>query len=200
MMSILQTRAVAARKAEAEIEPMLLGRWSPRAMSGEPIQHGELLRLFEAARWAPSASNMQPWRFVYSHRDTPSWDRLFGLLNPGNREWADQAAVLVMILSKATSDRDGSPWVTHAFDAGAAWENLALQGTSQGLVIHGMGGFDRERARTAVGVPDDHAVLAMIAIGKPGDPAKLPDRLRKREAPSNRRPVREFVFEGVFGG
>jgi len=143
---------------------------------------------------------MQPWRFVYAHRETPAWEPLFELLNPGNQEWAYKAAVLVVVLSKTTSDKDGSPSVTHAFDAGAAWENLALQGTAQGLVVHGMGGFDRKRARTAARVPDEYAVLAMIAIGRPGDPDDLPERQRRREKPSGRRPVREFAFEGVFGG
>lgn len=200
MMSNLQKVAIESRTVDAPVEDLLVGRWSPRAMSGESIDQAQLLRLLEAARWAPSASNMQPWRFVYAHRETPAWESLFDLLNPGNQEWAHRAAVLVLVLSKTTSDRDGSHSVTHAFDAGAAWENLALQGTAQGLVVHGMGGFDRERARTAASVPDDYAVLAMIAVGRPGDPEVLPERLRRREVPSHRRPVREFAFEGVFGG
>lgn len=200
MMSNLQTVALESRAVDAPVERLLVGRWSPRAMSGEPIEQSDLLRLLEAARWAPSASNMQPWRFVYAHRETPAWQPLFDLLNQGNQEWAHRAAVLVLVLSKTTSDRDGTPWVTHAFDAGAAWENLALQGTAQGLVVHGMGGFDRERARTAARVPDEYAVLAMIAVGRPGDPDDLSERQRRREVPSDRRPVREFAFEGVFGG
>lgn len=199
-MSNLQKVAIESRSVDAPVEDLLVGRWSPRAMSGEPIDQAEFLRLLEAARWAPSASNMQPWRFVYAHRGTPAWQPLFDLLKPGNQEWAHKAGVLVVVLSKTTSDRDGSPWATHAFDAGAAWENFALQGTAQGLVIHGMGGFDRERARTAARVPDEYAVLAMIAVGRPGDPDDLPERQRRREKPSDRRPVREFAFEGVFGG
>lgn len=198
-MSKLQRMAVERRTTEYQIEPMILGRWSPRAMSGESLAVPELMQLFEAARWAPSSGNRQPWRFVYARRDTPHWPEFLGLLDDGNREWAAAAAVLVIVVSRTVSERDGSPARTHSFDAGAAWENLALQGVSQGLVVHAMAGFDYDRARDVGAVPPDFAVEAMVAVGRPGDPGKLPERLRKRETPSARRPVREIVFEGEFG-
>ena len=198
-MSKLQRVAIERRTTECEIEPMILGRWSPRAMSGEPLAVPELVRLFEAARWAPSSGNRQPWRFVYARRGRQHWAEFLGLLDDGNREWAVMAAVLIIVLSSTVSERDGSPSRTHSFDAGAAWENLALQGVSQGLVVHGMAGFDYDRARVVGAVPPDFAVEAMVAVGRPGDPDQLPERLRKRETPSARRPVREIAFEGEYG-
>ena len=103
-----------------------------------------------------------------------------------------------MVASRTVTERDRSPGRTHAFDTGAAWQNLALQGASQGLVVHGMAGFDYDRAREVARVPAEYDVQAMVAVGMPGDPDALPERLRKRETPSARRPVREFAFEGAF--
>ena len=197
-MSYLQRVAIDRRETEFEIERTIVGRWSPRAMSGQPLAESDLMRLFEAARWAPSSGNAQPWRFVYARRGAPDWERFLGLLDEGNQLWASAAAVLIIVLSRTVREKDGSPSRTHAFDAGAAWENLALQGTAQGLVVHGMAGFDYDRARDVARVPEEYAVQAMVAVGNPGDPGDLPERLRKRENPSSRRPVREIAFEGVF--
>ncbi len=172
-------------------------RWSARAMSGKPLAHGELMRLFEAARWAPSSSNGQPWRFVYARAGTPHFERLFGLLLGGNPAWAARAGALIVVVSKLTFD-DGRPNATHSFDAGAAWMSLALQGSRMGLVVHGMAGFDRARARTELAIPEDFALEAMIAIGHPGKIEDLVERDRVREAPSPRRPTTESVFEGNF--
>jgi nitroreductase len=106
--------------------------------------------------------------------------------------------VLVVVLSHKVFERNGKPNPVHTFDTGAAFENLALQGGVMNLVVHGMAGFDRDKARTALKVPDDYAVEAMIAIGQPGDPADLPPELREREKPTGRKPVSEFVREGHF--
>ena len=186
------------RQPEYAVEALFVNRWSPRAMSGEALSETELMTLFEAAKWAPSSYNNQPWRFLYAKRDTPHWSRLFDLLIPGNQQWAKNAAVLVVIVAKTTFDRDGSPAITYAFDTGAAWANLALQATARGLVAHGMQGFDYDQARQVLQVPDEFAVQAMVAIGRPGDKQALPERLRQREVPSGRKPLAEIVFEGAF--
>src|SRR6202040_3892685 len=137
------------RKADSPIEPLLLDRWSPRAMSGEEISVDELMRLFEAARWAPSSFNAQQWRALYARRGTEHWPTFLGLLVEGNKAWAKNAAVLVLFISRTTFEHKGEPSVSHSYDTGAAWENFALQGFQQGLVGHGMEGFGYDRARPA---------------------------------------------------
>ncbi len=184
------------RSATVEIDDLFLRRWSPRAMSGEAITREELMPLCEAARWAPSAMNNQPWRFVYALRDTPSWAPFFDLLVERNQRWCRQAGALVVLISRDTFAPTGAPARTHSFDTGAAWMSLALQGTLAGLVVHGMQGFDYERARGVCAVPDGYTVECMVAIGKPGDPGALPDDLREREHPSDRRPLDEIMLEG----
>ena len=189
-----------SRKQQAQhtVDELFLDRWSPRAMSGEAVSEGELMTLFEAARWAPSSYNNQPWRLLYARRDTEHWATFFGLLVEGNRAWAKDAAALLLFVSKETFDFNGQPYPTHSFDAGAAWENLALQATKLGLATHGMQGFDYERARAELNIPEGFRVEAMIAVGRPGDPARLPERLREREAPSGRKPLSEITCEGRF--
>ncbi|HEY4360633.1 MAG TPA: nitroreductase family protein [Bryobacteraceae bacterium] len=185
------------RVAEHEIKSHFLERWSPRAMSGEPVSEGDLLRLFEAARWAPSSGNNQPWRFVYGRAGTASFDGFFNLLVEANRAWCVNAGALVVVLSRKVNDA-GKPARTHSFDTGAAWMSLALQGTAMGLVVHGMQGFDYERARAELGVPEEFAVEAMIAIGHPGKVEDLSEKDQAREKPNTRKPLKELVFEGRF--
>ena len=187
------------RKADFPIEPLLLDRWSPRAMSGEPISREELMRLFEAARWAPSSFNAQQWRALYAHRETEHWPVFFNLLVEANKVWAKNAAVLVVFISRKTFDYDNEPSVTHSYDTGAAWENFALQGFRQNLVVHGMEGFDYERARVDLRIPDEFQIEAMAAVGRPGPKELLLEKLQKRESPNDRRKVRESIFEGPFG-
>lgn len=186
------------RKTDFAIDPLILQRWSPRAMSGQPITNEELMTLFEAARWAPSSYNSQPWRFIYALRDTPAWKTFFSLLIPFNQSWTQRAAALVVIVSRKTFERGGKPSPTHSFDTGAAWENLALQAQRMQLVAHGMSGFDWERARKELLIPDDYAVEAMCAIGRKGKIEDLPQDLRSREEPSERKPLNELIFEGNF--
>lgn len=192
------------RTAEHDVDPLFLQRWSPRALTGEPMPHEALMSLFEAARWAPSAFNGQPWRFVYAHRDTPAWDDLFGLLVPFNQSWAQRASALVYVLSdrfRRTPGQPPAPVRTHAFDTGAAWSNLALQAARMGWVTHGMAGFDVARSYEVLGVsPEDYEVHAAIAIGRLGDPAILDEAYRAREVPSGRKDFAEFVFEGRLAG
>jgi len=186
------------RTADHAIESIFLLRWSPRAMNGQAISDGDLKRLFEAARWAPSTYNEQEWRFLYAQRESAHWQTFFNLLMEANQAWCKDAAALLVALSKKTFTKNGKPNPVHTFDTGAAFENLALQGAAMGLVIHGMAGFDRDKARRDLRVPDDYAVEAMIAIGRPGDPDDLPAEIREREVPSGRKKINEFAREGVF--
>lgn len=167
-------------------------------MSGEPIDLADLLVLFEAARWAPSSGNSQPWRFLFARRDTEAWPRFFGLLNEGNKLWCRNAAALIVFVSKKTSERSGRALVTHSYDTGAAWVSFALQGWLKGFVVHGMAGFDYGRAADTLHVPDDFSVDAMAAVGRPGRIEDLPEAQRPREIPSQRRPIAESLFEGGF--
>ena len=186
------------RQADHAINNLFLDRWSPRAMSGEEIPQEDLMVLFEAARWAPSSYNNQPWRILYARRNSDHWPLFFDLLMDVNKGWARNAGVLLLFISKTTLDLNGKPSITHSFDAGAAWENLALQGVLKGYVVHGMQGFDYERAKTALSVPDGYRVEAMAAIGKPGAKETLPEELQKREAPNVRRKLEDTIREGPF--
>jgi nitroreductase len=188
------------RKANYRIGPLLLDRWSPRSMTGEPLPDEEFFPLFEAARWAPSSYNNQPWRFVVARRQNPEdFERFLGLLVPANQAWAKNAAALAVVVSRTRFDANDKPSITHAFDAGAAWENLALEATRRELVAHGMEGFDYARAKTELAIPDDFEVHAMIAVGRRAPAEDLPENYRAREQPNSRRPLREIVFEGAFG-
>jgi len=167
-------------------------------MSGEEMSDEELMTLFEAARWAPSSYNNQPWRFIYARRETQHWQTFFDLLGEFNQSWCKNASALVVVAARKTFEYNGKPSVTHAFDTGSAWENLAIQATATGYVAHGMEGFDYQAAASTLHVPDDHVVLAMIAIGKPGKKEDLPEDLQKDEQPNDRRPLGEIVMEGTF--
>jgi nitroreductase len=190
----------AGRTADHPIEKLLLERWSPRAFTSESITEEGLMTLFEAARWAPSSYNSQPWRFIYGLRDTPAFTAILGLLVPANQAWAKAAAALVVVVSKTTMAPRGTemPSHSHSFDAGAAWQNIGLQATAMGWHTHGMTGFDIPRAASELGVPDGYRVEAVFAIGKQGDKATLPEQMQGMEAPNGRNPVSSFVFEGSF--
>ena len=186
------------RVADHKVHEIIINRWSPRAMSGETITDEELFSLFEAARWAPSSYNNQPWHFIYAKRDTEHWQKLYDLMVSMNQAWAQHAAVLVVILSRIPFEKTGEPSRTHTFDTGAAWENLALQACVNGLVVHGMEGFDYDKAKTALSIPEQYEVEAMCAIGKPGKKEDLSPEMQEREAPSPRKKVEEIISEGVF--
>lgn len=188
-----------ARKAEWPINELFVDRWSPRAMSGEGISEAELMTLFEAARWAPSAANFQPWRMLYARRDTPHWPAFFNLLNDGNRVWAQRAAAIVLFISRTHFDNDGRPCRSHSYDTGAAWQNLALQGCLSGLVVHGALGFDVARARSELRIPEAYHIEAVAIIGRPAPASVLSEALQARERPSGRRPLAQTVCEGAFG-
>lgn len=190
------------RKAAHEIDAQFIERWSPRAFTGETLSEKELLTMIEAARWAPSASNSQPWRFVYARRDSGHWDTFLSLLNPGNQVWAKNAGALLLLVSKTTLRPPGGdkdvPARNHSFDTGAAWQNLALQAMKSGWAAHAMIGVDFEKAASVLGIPPGHKAEAAIAIGRVGDASTLPDALRAREVPSDRLPLSKIACEGRF--
>lgn len=192
------------RTADHPIDALFLERWSPRAFTSEAISERELLTLLEAARWAPSSFNSQPWRFLYARRDTAPWPTFLGLLSEYNQSWAKNAAALVILASKTTLLPRGAdkevPSYTHSLDAGAAWANLALQATRSGWAAHGMAGFDVPRTAAELGVPAGYRVEVAIAIGRPGDKSLLPESLRAREQPSDRLPLSQLAREGRFDG
>lgn len=189
-----------SRESTHAIDPIFLDRWSPRAFTGETLAEADLLGLLEAARWAPSAANLQPWRFIYALNGQPNWDRFVGLLAEGNQVWAKNASALVFVVSRQVAERGGEkrPATTASFDAGAAWGYLAMQAHLKGLHAHGMGGIKHAEIAQAFGVGDEYKVEAAIAIGRIADPATLPDALRARETPSQRRPLAEIAFNGAF--
>src|SRR4051794_17832618 len=181
------------RTADHPIDPMFTERWSPRAFDGAPMTREELATIFEAGRWAPSSSNVQPWRFIYALRDTPAWETFFGLLIPFNQQWVKNTSALVLVASQKNGppDRDGNvkPSHTHSFDAGAAWAMMALQASRMGLRAHGMVGFDIARAANELNVPDTFRVEMMFAVGHPTtDLSVLPEPLAKKEMPNERKP------------
>ena len=188
------------RTADHPIEKIFLERWSPRAFSGAPIDRETLLTIFEAARWAPSSYNSQPWRYVYALRDTPAWAGFLALLVEGNQGWAKNAAALIVAVSKSTMSPRGQEVHSHShsFDAGAGWQNLALQATALGWHAHAMVGFDMARAAAELHIPEGYRVESAIAIGKRGDKATLPEHFQGMETPNARNPVSSFAFEGVF--
>lgn len=190
------------RTASASVEHLFLDRWSPRAFDASPLPQADLDIMFEAARWAPSAFNYQPWRFLYSHRDGADWARFLDVLLPFNQAWAERAAVLVIALSdtliQSPRAADPNPSRSHSFDTGAAWALLALQATRLGYHAHGMTGLDFERAQAELDIPERFRIEAAIAIGRIADKSILPEALRAREVPSDRKPLEEFAFKGRF--
>ena len=186
------------RKTNYPIHPLLLNRWSPRAMTGEEISDEELMPLFEAARWAPSSYNNQHWRFLYAKRNTPEWKTFYELMVASNQDWAKNASVLLVIISKNTFDYNGKPARTHSYDTGAAWMALALEGTHRGLAIHGMEGFDYDKAKNNLGIPEGYTVEAMAAIGRRGPKGLLSEKWQKSEEPGPRRPLEEIIMKGKF--
>ena len=190
------------RQPEHPIDVVFLDRWSPRAFAADTITEEELLGLLEAARWAPSAYNSQPARFIYGRRGTPAFDKLLGLLVPANQSWARQAAALVFVASNSLMRPPGQdkdvPSRSHTFDAGAAWMSFALQAQLRGWYTHGMVGADFERAFAELDVPQGYRLECAIALGRIGDRASLPEALQGRELPSGRKPLAEIALEGGF--
>ena len=191
----------APRHPAHPVDAQFTARWSPRAFADTPVTEAQMLTMLEAARWAPSSNNGQPWRFVWALRGEAAFDAIAAALVPFNRDWAPRAGALVVLASKATRiDSKGAevPNGPHAFDSGAAWMSLALQAHLMGLVAHAMGGFDAEALAQAVALPAGHTIHATIAIGPQGDPATLPEALQARETPNGREPLDKIAHRGSF--
>lgn len=196
--------SVAARAVTRAVDPLFLERWSPRAFDSSAMPQEDLDTIFDAARWAPSAFNYQPWRFLYAHRDSADWTRFLEVLLPLNQSWVQNASALVFILSDTLlvrdSVEDAKPLYSHSFDAGAAWALMALQATRLGYHSHGMTGVDFDKARAELAVPGRFRIEAAVAIGRIADKAILPEALQAREAPSGRKEIADFATAGSFKG
>lgn len=186
------------RESTYSILPLILSRVSYRAFSEEELSEEELMSLFEAARWAPSSYNNQPWRFIYARKGSKNWEKFFNLLVEANQVWCKKADTLVVVISKNNFDYNDKPCPTSRFDTGSAWMNLALEAHAMNIIAHGMQGFDYDAAKQMLGVPDGYHVEAMIAIGKPGNKEDLPEELKNKEKPSTRKLLEEIVSEGEF--
>ena len=187
-----------ARSPEAPVDPIFLERWSRRAFSTEAIPAAHLASLFEAARWAPSASNVQPWLFIFND-DPETLARTRPILNERNRTWAWRAPLLIFVFARRAHPETGRPLRTASFDTGAAWFSLALQAHKLGLVTRAMGGIDHEAAYEILGVPRDlYESMAAVAVGYAGAREDLPPEVAEREVPSARRSAQTFVFKGVY--
>ena len=185
---------------DVDIHELIAGRWSPRAFSNTPIERAQLHRLMEAARWAPSSNNQQPWRFIVfeRHRDEAAFQRAFDTLMPGNQKWNVNVPLLVCVTASSLTPK-GDANRTATYDTGAAAMALVLQAHALGLATHQMGGFDREAFRQALSIPADVEIIAMIAIGHHGDASQLDETLREREAaPRARKTLAETAFEGAW--
>jgi nitroreductase len=179
----------------AGVEALIRRRWSPRVYADKEVPAAELKKLFEAARWAASSSNEQPWRFLVGRRGDETYQKIFDALVEFNQTWARSAPVLVLAVAKKTFTQKDTPNRYALHDTGAAMANLALQATADGLHTHSMAGFDNDLIRASFAIPSGYELGAVTAIGYFGDPAILPEHLQKMEvSPRQRKPLEEFVF------
>lgn len=188
------------RTASPKVEKLIVDRWSPRAFDNAEVPQEDLDAIFEAAGWAPSAFNAQPWTFLYARKGDENWDLFLSQLVEFNQSWAKEASVLVFVVSNKImrTDQGEKPSHSHSFDAGAAWALAALQAHALGYHTHGMTGIKFGEAEAALGIPEDHRLEAAFVIGKKGDKASLPEFLQGREAPSGRKPLSEIAKAGKF--
>jgi nitroreductase len=185
------------RKTRYDIDPIYIKRWSPRSFSNQKVSEEVLSSVFEAARWAPSAANVQPWRFVFASSGQDK-EIFLSFINEGNVVWCKNAPVLIAVISKMEEERFGGNNPAHAFDTGTAWGFLSLEAARKGLITHAMGGFNKEKAKEALSIPDGYQVHAIVALGYQGEKSSLEEAYQKREVPSPRNEVETFVSEGVF--
>lgn len=202
-MSAVSARIPKPAETAVPINVIATDRWSGRAYDADrTVAAEDLLGVLEAARWAPSCSNDQPWRFLVCERasDEEGWQRAFACLDAGNRKWAHAAPVLGVVCAATTFDKDGSPNRWHAYDAGQAAVNLALESAARGLMAHQMGGFDVAAVREQFGVPADHEVIAMFALGYQLPLERVPESMRARETqPRTRKALEQIAFRSTWG-
>jgi len=183
------------------IEEILKRRWSPRAFSDRIVERDKLQRMFEAARWAASSFNEQPWSFIVATKEKPDeYAALLSCLTEKNQQWARRAPVLMVSVAKLNFEKNGKP-NRHAFhDVGMAVSNLIVQATALGLYVHQMAGFSVETVRETYGVPEGFEPVAAVAVGYPDDPNVLPEQFRQQEVgPRQRKPIDSFIFEAMWG-
>ena len=186
--------------ADHPIHELIRRRWSPRAFAETPVTEDHLKTLLEAARWAASCFNDQPWSFLVGFKGDATWQGIHHCLVPGNQAWASGAPVLMLSMTHENFVQTGKPNRHAQYDAGQAVANLAIQATALGLLIHQMAGFDAEAARRRFGIPPAQTPMAAIAVGHPGDPDSLPEPLADRErAPRERVPISVFTFADKWG-
>ncbi len=183
------------------IHELLAARWSPYGLDPRPLPDGALRSLFEAARWAASSYNEQPWRYLVATRgDEAAFADLLSCLVEPNQQWARNASALVLTVASTTFQRNGQPNAVARHDIGLASANLTVEATARGLVVHQMGGILPDRARELYGIPGGFEPVTALAIGYPADPATLPETVRERDtAPRPRLPQSQFVFAGRWG-
>lgn len=196
------TNDLLALKAARTLQPVhdLIGnRWSPRAFSNREMTEEQVVALLEAARWAPSSYNEQPWRFIVARKSDPgNYSKLSSSLMELNRVWAGNAPLLMLTLTKRTFTHNGEPNFYALHDAGIALGHLAIQATAMGLSLHIMGGFDHAAARAAFEIPEEYELGAAVAVGYASDPSTLPERFRQAEsAPRSRKPLADLVYAGL---
>ncbi len=187
--------------AQHPIHDLLRQRWSPRAFSEKPVRPDILRSLFEAARWAPSTNNEQPWAFLVATKDDPqSHGKLLSTLVEFNQDWAKHAPVLAIAVAEMNFERTGKPNRNAFYDTGGAVADLSLEATARGLFVHQMAGFDPHKAIELFEIPSGWEPIAAFVIGYPGDPQSLSETLHKREmAPRERKPIASFVMTGAWG-
>ncbi len=177
--------------------PAILERWSPRSFDGREVSAETLKKVFEAARWAASSGNVQPWLYLVGMRGTETYDKIFASLVEGNRKWAHRAPVLILGTARTRFAKDGAENRFALYDLGAASSYLTLGAAALGLAAHQMAGFDQEAARKALGIPAEYAIGSVIALGYQGEPAALGDEdlIQRETATRTRKPLSEMVFK-----
>src|SRR5271155_4361797 len=183
------------------VHDLIRHRWSPRAFANKPVEPAVLASLFEAARWAPSSSNEQPWAYIVATKDNAEeFAKMTSVLVEFNANWAKHAPVLALAVSHLAFAKNGTPNRNAQYDTGAATALLSVEATARGLFVHQMAGFDPDKARQVFGIPASWEAIAALAIGYPGEPDALPQPLKDREiAPRERKPLSEFVMSGHWG-
>jgi nitroreductase len=186
---------------DVALHELIRNRWSPRAFSEKAVPHEALRSLFEAARWAPSSNNEQPWAYLVATKDdSENFAKMAGVLVEFNANWATHAPVLALSVAHVKTQREGKPNRVALHDVGSATAQLTFEANARGLQVHQMAGFDAEKARQTFAIPADWEPVAAMAIGYPGNPELLPEKLRERElAPRARKPLGEFVMTGNWG-
>ncbi len=186
------------RVKEFDCSDMFVTRWSPRALTHENVNKDILMKLFEAARWAPSSYNEQPWRIIYALNGEKGWSEIYESMVEFNQSWTKTAGALLVICSTKTFSKNNKENRHNGFDAGSAWMSIALEAQKLGLYAHGMAGFDTEKIRKSFSIPNDVEIYALVAIGGLGKKEDLPSEMQEQEILSSRKKVEDFAFEGEF--